>query len=203
MSFEAKLSDNGAEVLLFHEGDDEPETMPVEEFVEIYGTSIIDNYVSAIEMEIFLITKPDQFSISQYYDALINTTYKHGNLAKIIGMRAGTVDGSENARKAAKAYFNGDDRKIVTEIYVRRKDFHTSLNVLNYWSARLGLGIIPSAKDGPVPKGKISIEEFSNLMWSKKHFRSKLRHLAEKYCKKGVLLSLDEIIAEALASYRK
>ena len=203
MSFEAKLSDNGAEVLLFYEGEDEPEIMPVEIFVGLYGTDIIENYVSCIEMELYDNVKPDQFSISQYYDALVNVTYKHGYLAKIVGMHTGIMNGSESARKAAKAYFDGDEGKVATEIVVRRKDYYASLDILSYWSARLGLGIVPSAKDDHVPKSKITREEFSTLMCGKKHFRNKIRHLAKKYSEKGILLSFDDIIAEALSSYRK
>ena len=198
----ALLSDNGVNVLVFEDGCDEPDIVDAADFIEEHGYEAFVASMSDAQKKIFL-PELSTANIAEYYRCLIDVAYKNGRLNQLVGMRNGAIDGAERAVKAANQYFENDDRKLTAKIMAQRVVYKRAVRRLNAAAQTIGQPPLLSEQDGIFTEERVSEEKLTQLMNKMPRFRDKLRQKALKHAEEGVAVSIEQLVDEVLASYRK
>ena len=196
------LSDDGRYVFIYEDGYDEPEMVESAEYIEEHGFEQFKETMTDAQKKMYL-PELNQANIAEYYKCLLDVAYKNGRLNQLVGIRNGTIDGSESAVKATKDYFENDGSKLDAKIQAQRIIYKRALIRLNESLKALGLEPLLSEKDAAIEEGTISTERLSNLMNKMPRFRDKFRQKINHHAEEGVAVTIDQLVAEALATYRK
>ena len=187
----AILSDSRDYVLVFVEGEDEPEEYTLSEFVEIFGEEELEKLQEAHQVV-------DVTEITAYYDALIGFLRADGQYAHDLKLLSNCSE-SEKAKRVLSTYYRSDLQRLMGHLNVRKSEVTSATKKLNFWSQRIQLGEIPLKNGGT----QISIEEIRNLFYRKPCVRERMAEKAKAHQKNGEPYSVQEILIESLTSFRK
>lgn len=179
------ISDDGRYVLVFEDGCDEPDIVNAADFIEEHDYEAFVASMSDAQKKAFL-PELNSANIAEYYKCLYDITYKNGRLNQLIGIRDGAIDGAESVKIMGQ--------RIVYKRAVRR---------LNAAAQIIGQPPLLSEQDGIVTEERVSEEKLAHLMSTMPRFRDKFRKTIMKYAKEGVAVSIEQLVDEVLASYRK
>lgn len=196
------LADDGANILVFEDGCDEPNVVNAADYIEEHGYEAFVATMSDAQKKAFL-PELDSANIAEYYKCLFDVTYKNGRLNQLIGIRNGAIDGAESAVKAANQYFENDDHKLTAKIMAQRVVYKRAIIRFNAAAQTIGQPPLLSEEDGVVPEGRASEEKLAHLMNTMPRFRDKFRQKIKKHAEEGVAVSIEQLVDEVLASYRK
>lgn len=206
--FDAVLSNNGKNVVLFHE-DGGVEEMGVYEFTVAYGTEILESAGEARTSETTtseMTTEPSADDVEQYWKAFRRLVENCGRYAHKVGLQRNVADGVLKAQKVAYKYFGGanSDRELAYEIVALDGLRMAAIVNLDFWSKRLGFKPMSTPDDmkryhlDGRADTVILLDYLSNA-----DFRKRMYYRIDKYTKKGVVKSITEVVLEILASYKK
>lgn len=201
MLFNAFLSDDENHVLLFREGEDEPEEYTVSEFIQFFGDEELAKLQEEFEKAHQVV--PDAHEMSIYYDAFLKFLKVDGKYVHDIKLYSNSIDGSEHANAVINDYFDSSREKLMSQVMSLRTQHAAAIESLNYWLKRVGLKPIPHrTSEGVIPPNRFAIEDLTNLFHSKCIVRERMTKKIREHQRDSELLSPEEIVEETLLSFR-
>lgn len=202
MNFNAFLSDDENHVLVFSEGEDEPEEYTVSEFAEFFG----EEELAKLQEEFRRAHRasPDAHEVFVYYDAFLKFLKVNGKYVHDLKLYSNSFDGSEHANRVVEEYFDSSREKLMSQVLALKTQHTAAINSLNFWLERVGLEPIPTRSGGnTVPSNRLAIEDLTNLFHFNRLIRERMMEKVKKHQKEGILYSPEEILEETLLSFRK
>lgn len=200
--FDAKLSDDGENVVLFHH-DGSVEEMTLFEFTMAYGDDIL---WEQRELKPGDILRPDvvehRLEDAEHYWAafrrLVDICGKYEHDRKLLDNAMG---GSPRAQKVIYDYHPGGE--LAAKVQALNGMRYTAAMNLDYWSRRVGYKRMSTRYDNKLPEGVRPDVEILLDYLQYEFFRRRLKYRIYKCEKRGELKSAAELVTEVLDSLRK
>ena len=200
MLFNALLSDDENHVLVFSEGEDEPEEYTVSEFIQFFGdeelAKLQEEYKKAHQV------LPDTHEISVYYDAFIKFLEVDGHYIHSLKMYRNSIGGSEHVNEVVNKYYKTKQKGLLDQIDDLKAKRISLNDSLDFWLKKVGLEPIPKKSNRAVSPNRLTLQSLSNLIYNKSIVRSRMKEKIRKHQKEGILYSPEEILEETLLSFR-
>lgn len=184
------LSDNGQYVLVFNEGQDEPEEFTREEYAIAFGED-------AEEATRPLEQKPRiSDDLKHYYRAFRDLCKCCGDFAWANKLAENVNEGILPAQEVAFAYFGGPkgDPDVNLNVTIQ-KYYRAQIQAVKYldgWSQRLGY----------MPMSEVDEKILMQHLY-RAGFRQKMRYRIDRNLRKGISASARELVIEVLEAEKK